>query len=119
MREFKFRAWHEKRKEIYDVHSLSSDYIFKDTFDGIGTNGVPDNRIDVILMQYTGLKDESDREIYEGDIVKITLHDTLFIIDVRFRYGKFWPFIGDDGYPSFDSSECSVIGNIYKNPELL
>ena len=82
---------------------------------------------DVILMQYTGLKDKNGREIYEGDVYAHNVQDyvaghpreTNFIKPVTFEMGAFW--VGDmlliDAIEN--DSESKVIGNIYENPELL
>lgn len=66
MRELKFKAWEKNLKEIIPVYNVSfvdnminKDYAWR-TFD------------EVILLQYTGLKDIQDKEIYEGDVVKFT-----------------------------------------------
>lgn len=80
-----------------------------------------------ILCQYTGLKDNEDREIYEGDIVKAISfarwigvvkysdENQAFIfddLDKKYR-GKSTVFMNqfDDGF--------EILGNIYENPELL
>lgn len=87
---------------------------------------------------FTGLKDSEGNEIYEGDVILITYDEAFselpyYIGEVKFR--------ADDNYPAFDllpwiacemnalswlKSECdpsvkrySVIGNIYKNSDLL
>jgi hypothetical protein len=73
------------------------------------------------VMQYTGLKDNSGKEIYESDILsfdnkvwggKITKH---FLIEWKDNSAC---FIGV-GVPSDWKIHCEVIGNIYENPELL
>ena len=70
---------------------------------------------DIELMEYTGHKDKNGKEIYEGDIVKffeykvidnITLPEEIVTInDIRVGCDTLRP--------------CTVIGNIYENPELL
>lgn len=62
MREIKFRAWDMSDPEFedymeYDVSAFNNP--FKAHEKG-----------DIVLMQYTGLKDKNGTEIYEGDILK-------------------------------------------------
>lgn len=111
MREIKFRVWDALEKEM----------LFPDTVTPsiISLQGA-------YLMQYTGLKDNNGKEIYEGDIVN---HKKWF------RVGEYKPCKGVVKYKGISfTCECigdwlgsnaelnplaEVIGNIYQNPELL
>lgn len=87
---------------------------------------------DIVLMQYTGLKDKNDKEIYEGDIVKawVSLKDMcLYAIPHKdcqiieaIGEVRYWPPYFEIKF-NFTTMElehcCEVIGNIYENPELL
>ncbi len=73
MREIKFRAWNKNLKKMYKIGQITLE---KGTW-----NYEPDNREYIgmsipyqpsfVLMQYTGLKDKNEKEIYEGDIIEI------------------------------------------------
>ncbi|MYL44615.1 hypothetical protein GLV94_03070 [Virgibacillus halodenitrificans] len=68
---------------------------------------------DVILREYTGLKDKKGKEIYEGDIVDV---DNTWRNKVEFYKGC---FMVDEDVLGAIHSFSEVIGNIYVNPELL
>ncbi len=108
MREIKFRMWDELTKAMTYVNHYS-----------------PDTRPKFIWMQFTGLKDEEGKEIYEGDILgKIW---TVFVVeygendcDNCFGFNLKSLNVGDKCY-AFDTSvnKLKIMGNIYENPELL
>jgi len=125
MREIKFRAW-DKALKSWTNYSIDDDLLmFYDKHAECWETDQEGERF--ILCQYTGLKDNEDREIYEGDIVKAisfarwigvvkysdenqaSIFDDL---DKKYR-GKSTVFMNqfDDGF--------EILGNIYENPELL
>lgn len=96
------------------------DYIHKDT-----------------VGQFTGLKDKSGKEIYEGDLIKAPsgrIYAVIFstwkheekrefpkVIDLYEHTGWCISLDGVNPCELLDSEVCqgSVIGNVYDNPELL
>ena len=101
MREIKFRAWDKKLKIMSTPFTLLEafhDYFLLTT--------------DMDVMQYTGIKDPTGKEIYEGDIVKGNRSCSdpksteVYVIE--------WYGGGFDIYLN-----PTVIGNIYENPELI
>lgn len=79
------------------------------------------------IGQYTGLADKNGTKIFEGDIVDV-LYDVNYIgvaaerigvFEVVFHNGCFMKQKGGVRYHFIPSDKCTVIGNIYDNPELL
>ena len=75
------------------------------------------------IMQYTGLKDRNEREIYEGDVVRLDdKYNGLIAWDLgRWQSVMYLHDLDIERY--FDlyitHSNLEIIGNIYENPELL
>lgn len=135
MREIKLRAWHQG--VMYRVYAIdwaeNGDII---SFHSKHKKHYPHpNEKDTVFLEYTGLKDKNGKEIYEGYICK---HLKLTLV-VKFRYGCFFLCSKDDNgeimnswatdfhevysqYKEADKpalSKLEVIGDIYRNPELL
>ena len=119
MREIKFRAWKKECKSMVDVTYI--DWNEKEV--GYDEGDYFSFFISCILMQYTGLKDINNKEIYEGDIVAIDFMD----MDSQLKKGVV-TFIecgycvdtGNSLIPLFSEIETKeVLGNIYENKELL
>lgn len=107
-RTIKFRAW-TGTKMIEGVgFSVWNGFVWDDE---------ADCQLPWILMQYTGLKDKEGREIYEGDIIEAYgKNATVLYADIRAMY------IAHDTWNEAlvnVANACTVIGNIYENPELI
>ena len=126
MKEIKFRAWVKDRKAIFEVVLIN--YVTKKVtylLERVGhLLSIRDAKFnDVELMQYTGLKDKNNKEIYEGDILFESFGERYY--KVVFENGGFRAeFKGDFDEHSFDlidvvAQGCEIVGNIYENPELM
>lgn len=127
----RYRAWDNVKKEMFkDTFAIteigqvvvveqkfvtsSPDYVFVDN---------------LVIMQSTGLKDEFDKELFEGDIIewsywdefedsgtaKIIFDKGMFkLLDVRTEKS-----VWDNLFDCIENCNVFLQGNIYENPELL
>jgi len=123
MRKIKFRAWDKQYKKWIKPSILSI------RLDGVATSlkwedaNSPDQ---IILMQFTGLHDKSGREIWEGDIIRVSegyegdKWVDSWIGKIVFTCGSFMVKNEENNkWADIDDSDVEIIGNIYENPELL
>lgn len=124
MRETKFRVWDKKEKRMKYVLQLewhtdhSGKLIAIHTYPlGIYMNNHPNSKRidDLILIQYTGLKDKNGKEIHEGDIVENQYDDYV----IKFIDGEFAMISKLRRLPMINVNKSKIIGNIYENLELL
>jgi len=121
MKELKFRAWDKIRKEWENHFSISKTGKFYRC-------GIIQNQKNIELVQYTGLKDKNDVEIFEGDVVEFTLfncydEDIQCKGSIHIEDGRMYIDSNGDLFNLYDAriqdDEFGVIGNIHENPELI
>lgn len=124
-REIKFRAYSPDSEEMYEGLTLESLSRIRNPADvSVKTVNLVFDFDGLVWMQYTGLKDSIGKEIYEGDIVKLSSNAKIVHQDGGFGF-VFQNDIDNDIKPflnnlHFDSimRRIEVIGNIHENPEL-
>lgn len=125
MREIKFRAFIKELNEIREVEYINflkkmisfpnkfcKEYYLNADFD------------EIELMQYTGLKDKNEKEIYEGDILKLRDNHGIQLVKYHDEWSAFIVESQKDTSVGilglyFDKEDFEIIGNAYENPELL
>lgn len=109
MREFKFRVWFNKSMVYSDqMEEESNNWNISSLFEYYDCGH---------FMQFTGLKDQNGKEIYEGDIIEQDINGYKIKGVISFYDNGFWIKNPDNSLhlPHIKL----IIGNIYENPELL
>lgn len=129
MANLKYRAWDKEFEKMVLVDALVLDeQIIKVTYPN--GNVVKEDMKNYNIMQSSGLKDKNGKEIFAGDILKVTNKEHWFeivfyneekamFVTKEIRKGFNVP--ESPLYNLFDTSlfAIEVVGNIYENPELL
>ena len=122
MREIKVRAWHKPYKQMCQVESLR--------FDGNGVyravlieESFYDRRLveadEIVIEQFTGLKDKNGTKIYEGDILIDDTGEPIEYWVVKFSDGGFIGECVGVAEPLFELTNLEVVGNIHEDSELV
>jgi uncharacterized phage protein (TIGR01671 family) len=110
MREIKFRSYHKKYKKMLNIeHTINM------------PNPITDSE-ERAYMQFTGLFDKNNKEIYEGDICKFEHRIKKICGTGRISWedeGGYWKAETTLPFLMHTADSIEVIGNIYENPELL
>ena len=124
MREIKFRCWDrfKQRWSNYKINDGTVYFMNKNT--GVWYGSYNKRYKDFNLMQYIGLKDKNEKEIYEGDIVKLRANHGIGVVKYYDEWGAFvveyvkprqLAVLGMNYY----KEDIEILGNIYENSELL
>jgi len=118
------RAWHKKKKKMYDVRALTWwNCTDESLYVQVTIQGTPMGaKIDldeVDLLMPTGLHDKNGKEIYEGDVVRyddeigrVYWNEVLCGFYIATKDGSSPPFAQDY------QSKMEILGNTHENPEL-
>lgn len=139
MEKIKFRAWDKKERKMRNWDEIILEKEWGNEYYLLGyklNRAITNYDHEQILMQYTGIKNmDNGVEICEGDILRLPngKKRTVFKVPGGFAiesldcdYGKYGkracvPIEGlsDEQNANFVAQQCTVVGNIYENPELL
>ena len=126
MRELRFRAWNTKRECWTSRVELNGGYGHSLRLEGEKEDEGGYTIDNILIEQYTGVKDKDGKRIYEGDIVRIMGYGTyevfwrswdssfsLKAIDTDIEEHKILMLCEDW------EGDYTIIGNIHDYPELL
>lgn len=117
-REIKFRAFDKIDKEMFRVIMLTAPQ-GKDYLIVSGRGGSTTTKKDAcVLMQYTGLRDKNDKEIYEGDILQYA-DERMVVVYEAPSFELQHLATRANAWDLWKGENEEVIGNIYENKELL
>ena len=119
-RQLKFRAWDKLEKRfIYPNKGYQGHYVldlngrYQNLQNGSGGD-------EYVVQQWTGEFDKNKKEIYEGDIVRVTSEEwgnENYIAEVIFSEASFLSKIDDNDIRGlWGGDDIEVVGNIFQLP---
>lgn len=113
MKEYKFRLFDKVHNKYIPGGAWTlKDLIRQDIFIDYGINNLD-------IEQFTGLKDDNGKELYEGDIFKLACGDNK---PSKIEYPDDYYWFREYGLIDGENNELIhgvIIGNIHENPELV
>ena len=127
MKDSKFRVWDQKIKEYivpkqFEILLLSNDKEIPVYNLNLSNNIYDFYKAENIKVEmFTGLKDKYEKEIYDGDLIKLSDSDDDIICQVKYEYGSFILEKGEytEHIVEVEERFLEVIGNMFENKELL
>ena len=133
MKDLKFRVWHVKENRMYyrGYQKFFHVLLCEDDHGENDGKGYPIKRsfyADCVMLESTSFVDKNQKEIFEGDIVRLSYKGKLIqgVVEAppdMFGSRKLHPLQslllknGISGNP--ENLEVEILGNEYENPELL
>jgi len=135
MREFKFRIWDKNEKFMEELGwpwAIVDGEVYNITLESLAGENI-------LLMQYTGLKDKDGKEIFIGDILRLNnknydpendlYYEGIAVVqptkELGYQIKPIKPIPDEWNYDSTsmwhvgEGDTTEIIGNIYENPELI
>lgn len=127
-RPYKFRAWHKVKNYMYKniAIGLNGKILY--------SRGMPKKRGEdwyvseecdenIIVMEFIGLRDDKNMDVWEGDILKVGAQGNLALVYWNTEGAKFeLKFLDNKKTIDFADKRSlrsiTVIGNIFENPEI-
>lgn len=133
MRTIKYKAWHKPTKKLFDVYSVSNEFVYDNSIVGEFSMPIhPAKREDCILMESLGIFDKNGKEFFNGSIFTYTQHEGYilpsFVGKVKYDQdlacygysvingnGLFTPFANHDELKTDVLDHCEIIDENIEN----